>query len=262
MRRALEIVRLICEDTDEGRSRDMLSSFSEKLRSCHPSMELLTGLSATVLKFLDNSDFSEVRKNLIGYADSMSSEMDTAILQIADRLQSFLEPNSTVITLSVSETVTKTVELLHSRGIIKEVIISESRPVNEGVSVAEYFSKAGIRTCLVVDAALPSMAEFADVAVIGADRAFSDGSVANKIGSRALALACKREGVPFYVVCETGKLTFSNATSFVQEQMPPSEVYSGKKMKNLSVRNFYFELVESDLLSGIVTEKSVINSRE
>jgi len=51
------------------------------------------------------------------------------------------------------------------------------------------------------------VAASADLVIIGADAVFSDGSIAHKVGTRILARAASKAGVPVVVVAGRSKFT-------------------------------------------------------
>ena len=102
-----------------------------------------------------------------------------------------------------------------------------------------------------------------DKVVIGADRVAYDG-IANKIGSFMVALAAKRFDIPFYVAAPFS--TFDKEISIfdtVIEERDPNEViyYGGARIcpKGTEVINPAFDIVPKDLITGIITEKGVID---
>ena len=102
-----------------------------------------------------------------------------------------------------------------------------------------------------------------DKVVIGADRVAYDG-IANKIGSFMVALAANRFDIPFYVAAPFS--TFDKEISIfdtVIEERDPNEViyYGGARIcpEGTEVINPAFDIVPKDLITGIITEKGVID---
>ena len=102
-----------------------------------------------------------------------------------------------------------------------------------------------------------------DKVVIGADRVAYDG-IANKIGSSMVALAAKRFDIPFYIAAPFS--TFDKEISIfdtVIEERDPNEViyYGGARIcpEGTEVINPAFDIVPKDLITGIITEKGVID---
>ncbi|MCQ2737364.1 MAG: S-methyl-5-thioribose-1-phosphate isomerase, partial [archaeon] len=99
--------------------------------------------------------------------------------------------------------------------------------------------------------------------VIGADRVARDG-IANKIGSFMVALAAKRFDIPFYVAAPFS--TFDKDISIFDteiEERSADEVthYGGARIcpKGTDVINPAFDIVPKDLITGVITEKGIID---
>ncbi|MHB8467187.1 MAG: S-methyl-5-thioribose-1-phosphate isomerase, partial [Acidimicrobiales bacterium] len=94
------------------------------------------------------------------------------------------------------------VRSLHGRGAVREVFVSETRPLLQGARLTAFeLAELGVPFRVVVDAAGPSVisARLVDAVVVGADRVAANGDVANKVGTYPLALAAARAGIPFIV---------------------------------------------------------------
>ena len=116
---------------------------------------------------------------------------------------------------------------------------------------------------LIVDGAAGHMMQKGEVdkVVIGADRV-AKGGVANKIGSLMVALAAKRYDVPFYVAAPISTFDFeNNIFDTTIEQRDSDEVLkiNGKYIskEETIVENPAFDIVESDLITGIITEEGI-----
>jgi len=106
-----------------------------------------------------------------------------------------------VVTLSRSGTVRRALEAAG-----RPVVVGVSRPGGEGRATAAALAAAGLDVTLVPDAALPGRVAGAAAALVGADAVEPDGAVVNKVGTRPLALAADRAGVPLYVAAARDKV--------------------------------------------------------
>lgn len=93
-----------------------------------------------------------------------------------------------------------------SRGPGISVIVCESRPLCEGVVMAQRLAAAGLQVTLITDAQAGAFVEEADLVLLGAD-AVTPAGVVNKVGSKLLALAAKAAGVPVVAVTDSLKVT-------------------------------------------------------
>lgn len=121
--------------------------------------------------------------------------------------QRFPSTAHTVVTLSRSRTVLRAITSL-SRGLRpRRILVLESLPGGEGRQFATDFRTAGLAATVIPDKAGPRAVKKADLVVMGADAVFSDGSVAHKVGTRTVAAAASRLGVPVIVIAGRSKFT-------------------------------------------------------
>ncbi len=145
------------------------------------------------------------------------------------------------------------------------VICDETRPRGQGARLSVFeMQEEKIPVKLIVDSAAGHMMQKGKVqkVVIGADRV-AKGGVANKIGSLMVALAAKRFKIPFYVAAP--KSTFDEENSIydveIEERDPDEVLYYGKcriAPEGTEVENPAFDIVPSDLISGIITEEGIL----
>ena len=102
-----------------------------------------------------------------------------------------------------------------------------------------------------------------DKVVIGADR-IAKGGVVNKVGSFMVALAAKHHDIPFYVAAPYS--TFDdeiNIYDTVIEERDGDEVryYGGARIcpEGTEVINPAFDITPKELITGIITEKGIID---
>lgn len=87
-----------------------------------------------------------------------------------------------------------------------EITVAESRPLCEGITLAEKLAADGFYVNLVTDAMLGIETIGASCVLVGADTVFPDGAIINKAGTRLLALAAKMDNVSFYCCAQTCKV--------------------------------------------------------
>lgn len=136
------------------------------------------------------------------------------------------------------------------------VVVSESRPGREGVAVAERLAAAGLHVTLTADANLPNAVADCDLALVGADAVHPDGSVVNKVGTRALALGARAADVLLYVACAADKITADATTP--TETADPDTLYDG--LAELAVDVPLFDVTPGALVAGVVTEDGVLSA--
>jgi len=115
----------------------------------------------------------------------------------------------------------------------------------------------GIETELVVDSAVRSVINEVDHVIVGADVITANGSLVNKIGTAAIALAASEARTSFVVAAETYK--FSPETMMGElvpiEERAAEEVYPGiSELLHVRVRNPAFDVTPHQYIDVICTE--------
>lgn len=154
----------------------------------------------------------------------------------------------------------------HSQGKNIKVICDETRPRGQGASLSVWeMQQENIPVKLIPDVASGYLMSkgMINKVVIGADRVARDG-IANKIGSFMVSLAAKRFDIPFYVAAPFS--TFDKDISIFDteiEERSADEVthYGGARIcpKGTEVINPAFDIVPKDLITGVITEKGIID---
>lgn len=223
-----------------------------KLASIRPSMASIPNKIGYLFNELDRiSDVETYRSNVGVVGRGIITDSFRNKKLIAANVKAVVGNISSVFTYSYSGTV---VDVIKENGY-KKVVVTESRPMMEGKALAKELGERGLNVTLTVDGALGLFVKEADACLIGADSVQYNGSVINKVGSRLLAYAAKDFGVPFYVLCDTNKFNVLNylGSPIVLEEKNPEEVSSS--LKNVTIKNPYFEVISSDLITGVITEE-------
>ncbi len=148
-----------------------------------------------------------------------------------------------------------------------KLITTETRPVLQGARLNTWeYTREGIPVTLITDnmAGYVMREGLVDIVIVGADRITREGYVVNKIGTYMIALAAKRNNIPFYVAAPTSTIDIGSTISdVVIEERDPDEVrrVMGKTLitlPDIPVYNPAFDITDPDLVTGIITEKGVV----
>ena len=258
-----EILDKIISDKTSG-SSEILRKFNKFLLSNIKEKKLITESLATAktslshfavinnyideLKLLLASSNNElIAEHLRYYEDEDKLRVD----KIFNNIYKKLPTAKTILTISKSGTVIDVIKLWHRRRKNLKIIITESRPANEGKLMAKELLKFGIKVEMITDAMAGIFVPKADAVIIGADVVLNNGNVINKTGSLALALLCKHHKKPLYVLATKSK--FVN-----KKQYKISKENSDKIWKyvhpNLTTTNIPFEEIDKGLITKIISE--------
>lgn len=165
--------------------------------------------------------------------------------------------SSRLLTHSRSSLVERT--LIRSADAIREVICCEARPLYEGRGLAQALAGAGLRSRLIIDAAIASVLQEVDIVLIGADALLPTGLV-NKVGTRNIALAALNAGVPCYALCPSDRCAGEGAATLLRFAEQPVEEVWDDAPAAVAVQNQYFDVTPGVWLQGLVSELGVCDA--
>lgn len=263
VRETLQILRDLAtqvqsQQKNEAQAMSRLYDVGKQLAQARPSMAALASAVGHVLHVEGGP--TAVKQA----AEQLLSEYDTATARIATHAAPFL--HGTLMTCSISGTVLD-VFTAH-KATITRVIALEGRPRYEGREMARTLSQQGIAVTLITDAQADIFLPQCNAVVVGADSILANADVLNKAGTALLGWAAQSHHIPFYVLCETLKIsphTWSETNT--QENMAMLEEKEGTEvlghpMQGVTVRNFYFDHTPAELVSKVITEQGVLNRQE
>lgn len=159
-------------------------------------------------------------------------------------------------------------------GLAIEVVVSETRPRNQGLLTAWELREAGIPHQLIADNAaglLLARGEI-DIVITGADRIAANGDTANKVGTYLKALAARAAGIPFHIAAPRSTLDLDcpDGKAIPIEDRGADEVCSiigadasgtpgTLRLAPLQTRAFNpaFDVTPASLITSIITEHGV-----
>jgi translation initiation factor 2B subunit (eIF-2B alpha/beta/delta family) len=230
---------------------------SDNVHSRGKAEEIILTASSSFSSFAVIKNYLENVKRLLDkpeelqeYLHQLEEKLNRQFKILSEKLKEELGEITSLITISNSFTIYKVIKLLKDDFKNLKIIISESRPNMEGRILAEKLLKEEVKVELITEAMLPHYIPKADALISGADKILKNGNVVNKTGSRGAGIICSHFKKPFYIL--TSEEKFSDENSYQLELKDPGEVWEFKD-DNLSVTNFYFEEVEKDLITKILT---------
>lgn len=148
-----------------------------------------------------------------------------------------------------------------------KLFATETRPLNQGSRLTTWEAdREGIDCTLVTDsmAAYSIKEKGVDLIIVGADRIALNGDTANKIGTLQLAILAKYYSVPFYVAApiSTFDKDSKSGSEIIIENRNQEEVFKINQIKitkSKKALNPAFDITPSKLISGIITDKGIIN---
>ena len=147
------------------------------------------------------------------------------------------------------------------------VIATETRPVMQGSRLTAFeLLHDGIDVSLITDTAVGHMMAIGAVnhVIVGADRVLRTGHVFNKIGTYQVAILASKHNVPFYVAAPLSTFDVESTPEdvIIEDRSVDEVVKVGKRRiapKGVRVFNPAFDMTPPELITGIITEKGVLN---
>ena len=168
----------------------------------------------------------------------------------------------------------------HRAGRRVHVWVDETRPRLQGARLTAWeLDQEGVSHQVVADNATGHLMRTGqvDLVIVGSDRIAANGDVANKIGTYTSALAARANGIPFYVAAPTTTIDpdcpsgddipiecrdedevrtvwgWSDEGRFIRVRVTP---------EGSAAHNPAFDVTPAELVTGIITEKGVIEANE
>ena len=189
-----------------------------------------------------------------------------------EHLSRAIEADSTAANNCAKEIAGKRVATLSQSGTVLDsllggkpeaVLVAESRPGLEGISVAERLQKqleTSVSVTLTTDAAFPAaMLDWsADVLLVGADSILANGDIINKVGTYSAMAGVEASDIERLVVAATDKIRTD--TTYDPEYRPEKELYDGET--DLACFNPTFERTPARYLDALITDRGALSRDE
>jgi methylthioribose-1-phosphate isomerase len=155
----------------------------------------------------------------------------------------------------------------HEAGKQPRVFADETRPLLQGARLTAWeLQRRGIPVTLICDSMAAQVMKERKIqkVIVGADRIAANGDTANKIGTYGVALVARAHSIPFYVAApsSTFDLSIADGSMIPIEQRAASEITHafGRQTApaGIDVYNPAFDVTPAEFITGIITEKGVI----
>ena len=150
------------------------------------------------------------------------------------------------------------------------VVCSETRPYLQGARLTSLCAQqAGFNATVITDGMGGFLMRRGDIdaLVTAADRVCLDGTICNKIGTYQYALAASANGIPYYVLRQSGPDMESAGERDIEIEMRPGDalLYCGaERTAPHGVQGLYpsFDITPPDLVRAIITDRGVFVPEE
>jgi len=175
-----------------------------KLISDHPNIFKLYHYLNHILLLVQTKQKSNLTSTeLLAHIDKYEKQWKSVENKILENFIDTVDLNNKTILLHGDNTLVQNLfSKLASTGTKPNIYQTVSRPTAEGKNQAKILSSLGFEVNYIEDVTVGKFLSLIDFALTGADGIRSNHFI-NKAGTLMIALACKRFGIPYYVISDT-----------------------------------------------------------
>ncbi len=242
--------------------REAMDSLLEVMPPYAPPLNVMHRIEVTLEQAtVDGSSLKALSKKLMQESEILARWSKLSKTQMAQYVTEIISDNATVFTFTLSETVLGTLLAAHQNGKVFRVLVTESRPNNDGLITAAELGKAGVPVSASIDACMGELIPQADLMIVGAEAINSDGSAIAKTGTYPAALVAKAQGVPVFVVVDTLKFNVVSLAG-LSLKLDPLVFPHDPDYSKLPLRGHLFDATPAPLITGLITERGIFSPKE
>jgi len=211
-------------------------------------------------KLAKDVDLRTLRRMVVSRVDEFIRTSRDAVKRIGEIGARRISDGDVIMTHCNSNCAISIIKTAFKQGKHIEVYVTESRPMDQGLTSARQLLKAGVPTTLIVDSAVRHFIRDIDKVIVGADSIAANGAVINKIGTSQLALAAHEARVLFFVAAESYKFHPGTLVGRLVEieEREPNEIVNPKRFPGVKIRNPVFDVTPPDYIDLIITERGIV----
>lgn len=258
--RALEVTAKSSKAKSKRKFVSDLQNTHNQLIKSRPTEPALQNISRNIIlsvhQYHGTYDLAKIKAYTLGVCGGYVKVLAEALVNIGRIGADLITDGDIILTHCHSHSVVQIFKEAKKQGKKFSVIVTETRPRNQGILTINDLNESGINTILCVDSAIGFVMKSVTKCLTGSDSFFPDGSVANKIGTFPIAIVANKFGVPFIVAGGTYKYT--SDVNLAIERRNPDEIIDHNKIKKTKIINPAFDVTPAELISIIITEKGVV----
>lgn len=242
------------------REFESVSSFLLATRPTAVSLPNAIRFITLGMRRAEGADLKALKRVVISRADEFIRNSREAVRRIGEIGARRISSGDVVMTHCNSDCALAVIKTAFREGKRIEAIVTESRPMKQGLVSVRELCNAGIPTTLIVDSAVRHFIRDVDKVVVGADSIAANGAVVNKIGTSQIALAAHEARVLFFVAAESYKFHPGTLVGRLVEieERPAEEVVDPRRFPGVRVRNPVFDVTPPEYIDLIITERGII----
>lgn len=189
---------------DEKEFRSRLVEITRRVLAERPACMAAINVLRNVMQRYVEKGLSEIDH----FMSELKSSYDQALWRSAEVASRRISDGDRILTNSNSLAVRRLFKVLQDQRKSVVVYVTESRPGNEGLLIAEYVESLGFDVYLIVDSATRFFMKEVDKVVIGAEAIAANGAVVSKVGTSLMSLVAKEARKKVFVIAPSYKLSY------------------------------------------------------
>lgn len=239
-----------------------ISALVDALQTYAPTMNVIHSLYTSYDGALgEGQALDSFQAGIASQVEGYLAWSQDARSRIAAIGKTIIPMGSNIYTFTLSETVMGTLLEAWDTGIEFRVLVTESRPNNDGRATGKALAEAGIQVEVSIDACMHELISRADLMIVGAEAILSDGSAVCKIGTYPAALVAHQSDVPLYIVVDTMKFYVNSFVGKVitLDNLDRTEVIGMEFSTSPRVDGHLFDRTPPEYISGLITEMGIMH---
>ena len=254
-----------------GKLEHTLTTFVDVARSLSAARPTNTTMRRTLDRLLSTyTNLDEAMENIEADVHAILCEYDTLYHQMGRLGATIFEKESSVLTTCFGEhTLLYTLAYAQEAGRRITLYVNETRPYLQGSRLtAPSADEMGISVTVIGDGMGANLMREGMIThyMTACDVLCMDGTVVNKVGTRANAIAARYHHIPYYAFSISPDATKADASLLVMEERDGEEMKRCRAMATTtqSVKAYYpaFDIIEADLVTALVTPKGILKPTE
>ncbi|CCE86411.1 Piso0_004898 [Millerozyma farinosa CBS 7064] len=207
------------------------------------------------------SDWESCKRNLVENGELFVQRAKESRFKSAEFGLPFIKDDDTILVHSFSRVVFQLLKKARADRLVRfRVIVTESRPTENGYHMAKLLQEANIPVELIVDNAVGFVIHKVDKILVGAEGVAESGGIINHIGSYQIGCLAKANNKPFYVVTESHKFVrlFPLAPNDLPNDLSSFGLKSTESEERENLKTQLIDFTPHEYITALITDLGVL----
>ena len=225
-----------------------------RTRPTEPGLKYMLSQILLKVKGFETEDVKKLKSSALRIIDDLLDELESELERIAENGAKLIKSGDVVMTHCHSHSVVAIFRKAKAQGKKFKVIVTETRPLYQGIKTAKDLLSSKIPVIYCEDSAIGHFMKIVTKVLVGCDAILPNGAVVNKIGTFPMALVAKHFGRGVYVAGGTIKITPEIRIEFREAE----EIIAPNKLPGAKIINPAFDVTPPEFIDQIITEKGSV----